>query len=51
MNLAQTDLNITNYIIPLKFTGKAFYICVVLHWNVLIFVFSEAFGTQIHYLY
>ncbi len=34
-------------IIPLRLTGtdKAFYICVALHWNVLFFVFSEAFGT------
>ncbi len=45
MNLAQADLNITNDVIPLRLTSKAFYMCVALHWNVLFFVFSEAFGT------
>ncbi len=45
MNLAQVDLNITNDVIPIRLTGKAFYICVALYWNVLLFVFSEAFGT------
>ncbi len=45
MNLAQADLNITNDFIPLKFTGKAFHVCVALHRNVLFFVFSEVFRT------
>ncbi len=45
MNLAQGDLNITNDVISLRLTGKAFHICVILHWNVLFCVFSEAFGT------
>ncbi len=45
MNLEQADLNITNYDILLRLTRKSFHMCVVLHWNVLFFVFSEAFGT------
>ncbi len=45
MNFAQADLNITTDVIPLRLTGKAFHICVALHWTVLLFVFSKAFGT------
>ncbi len=45
MNLAQADLNITNNVIPLRLTDKVFNIYVALHWNVLIFVLSEAFET------
>ncbi len=45
MNVTQADVNIANDIIPLRLTGKAFHICVALHWNVLFFVFGEAFGT------
>ncbi len=45
VNVAQADLRITNDVIHLKLTGKAFHICVALHWNVLLFVFSGAFGT------
>ncbi len=45
MNLAQADLNITNDVIHLRLTDKAFHICFALHWNVLFFVFSEALRT------
>ncbi len=45
MNLAQADLKITNDVIPRRLTGKAFHICVALQWNILFFVFGEAFRT------
>ncbi len=31
MNVPKADLNITNDVIPLRLTGKAFHICVALH--------------------
>ncbi len=31
MNLAQAYLNITDDVIPLRLTGKAFHMCVALH--------------------
>ncbi len=50
MNLAQTDLNRTNDVIPVRLTAKAFHICVALQVNDMVPTIYRLLGLVIHKL-